>query len=290
MSSSLRDLIAPLDESGFRDLLRARSLMFRRSTGETRFSGLLDWDVLRGVIESGAFPCEKLRVTSKGLSVLPRIYVEMGKVNAVNLAKLLDRGASLIAEPLDAYVPALDTLCKDIRVRIAEKIYAGAIATTGSGGAIKLHYDPEDLIILHLEGSKRWKIHGPPVAAPVGGMPEQPPPQGEPLFDEILRPGDFLFVPAGYWHHCENGPGRSLHVGIFIEPPTGWHAVKGLLPQILAEEIVRVPLTRFDDAAQRAAHEAALKAHLIEKIQQTSVSEMLAEGEKAKASAKPNRY
>src|ERR1700689_431515 len=107
MPSSLQDLIAPLDEGGFRNLLRARSLMFRRGTEETRFSGLLDWDVFRGVIESGAFPSEKLRVTSKGLSVPPRFYLETGKVNAANLAKLLDHGASLIAEPLDPYVPAL---------------------------------------------------------------------------------------------------------------------------------------------------------------------------------------
>jgi ribosomal protein L16 Arg81 hydroxylase len=153
--------------------------------------------------------------------------------------------------------------------------------TTGTGGAFAPHYDPQDLVILQLEGSKRWLIHGPPVAFPVGGMPAQTPPGNAPLFDETLRPGDLLFMPAGYWHHCENGPGRSLHIGIFIEPPKGCHAVKALLPRLLAEEIFRVPLTRFADDAERAAHEAALKTRLVEMIDAMSLAEALRDIEKS---------
>jgi hypothetical protein len=67
-------------------------------------------------------------------------------------------------------------------------------------------------------------------------------------------------------------------------PPTGWHAVKALLPQLLGEEMFRVPLTRFGCTAERAAHEAALKTRLIEKIGQMSVSELAAVATKVKAS------
>jgi ribosomal protein L16 Arg81 hydroxylase len=165
-------------------------------------------------------------------------------------------GASLIAPKLDPHVPSLGALCDDVRARIAEGIQAGAIVTTGTGGALPLHFDSEDLIVLQVEGSKRWKIYSPPVANPVKDMPKPPAPDGLPAFDEVLGPGDFLFLPAGHWHYCENVPGRSLHVGIFFEPPTGWHAVKALMPQLLAEETFRIPFTRLGGESEKRAMSA----------------------------------
>jgi ribosomal protein L16 Arg81 hydroxylase len=94
-----------------------------------------------------------------------------------------------------------------------------AIVTTGSGRALSLHYDAKDLIIMQVEGSKRWRIYGPPVANPVIGMANETPPEGGPLFDTVLQPGDIAFMPAGYWHECDNGPDRSLHVLLLLDPP-----------------------------------------------------------------------
>jgi len=284
---SLADLIAPLDLGGFRDLLRRRVLHFHRGTERNRFAGLIDWAALREAIAGGAFPPEKLRVTNDGRTVDPRLYLRLGKADITSLEKVLESGASLIAEPLESYVPALAALCGDIAKHIPEKIYAGAIATTGAGGAFRLHYDPEDLIILQVEGRKRWKIYGPPVAAPVRGMAKPEPEVAEPYFDETLEPGDLLFVPAGNWHRCENGPGRSLHLGIFIEPPTGFHAVKALVPRLAEREAFRRPLLRFGGEDERAAHEAALKAELIRLIGETSLTDLAFEALKAKPPTKP---
>ncbi|HXC54633.1 MAG TPA: cupin domain-containing protein [Rhizomicrobium sp.] len=287
MISSLQELLAPLTVDAFSGLLRERTLTFRRGAAAERFVGLLDWQTLRGLLESGVFPAEKLRVTHGGRFLLAPIHLTQGKLNLANFAKLLERGISVVAEPLIPYVPPLAALCGDITARLGEEVTACAIATTGSGGAFEMHFDREDLIILQLEGSKRWKVYGPPAPTPVRGMPEVVPPEPvAPLFDEVLRAGDFLFLPAGYWHLCENGPGLSLHAAIAFRPVVGAHAVKALVPLLYAEEIFRVPLTRFDNPGARAAHEAALKARLIAKIEQMSVAEML-EGRKVKTPADP---
>jgi ribosomal protein L16 Arg81 hydroxylase len=281
--SNLHELIAPFTLSEFSEMLRTRSLVFRRGSDEKRFAALLDWDTFRSVVEND-FPTDKLRVTRDGAPILPHIYLERGKVNAKNLAMLLDRGASLVAVPVQAYVPRLEALCAEVTRHVGEKATAGAIATTGRGGAFGVHYDAQDIVILQIAGSKRWKIYDHPLPWPVKGMPKQTPPQSESVFDDTLRPGDFLFVPAGHWHHCENGPELSLHLGIMIEPPTGWHAVKTLLPQVLAEEMFRIPLTRFSSPAEKAAHEAALKRRLIEKVQQISFAQFFTEAETTAAS------
>ena len=268
-------------------MLRTRSLVFRRGSDERKFENLLDWDTFRNAIEND-FPTDKLRVTrDNGTPVLRHFYLEQDKVNTKSLTRLLDHGASLVATPFQHYVPKVAALCSDVSAHVGEKVYAGAIATTGRGGALKIHFDAQDIVILQIAGSKRWKIYDCPVAWPVLGMPEQARPQNDPVFDDVLRPGDFLFLPAGHWHHCENASDRSLHLGIIIEPPTGWHAVKALVREFLADETFRVPLTRLGGPTEKAAYEALLKRRLVEKIEHMSFSKFAAEDEKAQA---PNEW
>ena len=105
----------------------------------------------------------------------------------------------------------------------------------------------------------------PPVGYPIVGMRKPPVPESDPVFDEVLREGDVLLLPGGNWHHCENGPGRSVHVGIFLIPPAPWHAIKALTAGLLEEELYRTPLTRLDETTLLAL-ETEIKQRLREKI------------------------
>ena len=105
-------------------------------------------------------------------------------------------------------------------------------------------------------------------------MPQQqPPPEQTPIFDEVLSAGDFLFVPGGNWHRCENGPGRSVHLGFFFLPPTGWHFMKAALSELVADEVFRKPLTRLSGGAELTAAEADLKRRAIDAIQRLNMRE-----------------
>jgi len=237
------------------------------------------------MIERGEYPrgLGDFRVAKESVTVpaerwLTRDTVSnKNKVDTAKLEQFLADGFSLIITPIDRHVPVLEALCAYIRSQISEQIKVGVIVTAcGSGGAFKIHFDPEDLIILQVEGTKRWMIFGPSVSNPVAGMPKpEPPPQHTPSFDQVLEPGDFLFLPAGTWHHCENGPGRSLHLGFFFIPPTSWHAVKGLTSQLVSEESFRTPLSRLDDEAEFDALEAEVKRSLIEKVKGLDLKEFL---------------
>jgi hypothetical protein len=276
MISSLQDLVAPLTEEEFIALLRERKITFRRSPGVHRFQELLDWDTFYALITSGKIPLAELRVFIHTRLVPQIFYTQNERVDQAKLARLIDRGASLIVSHLDPHVPGLETICQAIKLRVGETIWPAAIVSTGTSGALELHFDYQDNIILQIEGTKLWKIYGSPVCHPMFDMPKQTPPSGEPIFIEMLEPGDFLFVPAGYWHYCENGPGRSLHLGILFQPPAGWDVFNKLTKKLLADEIFRVPLTRLSDAEQLSAHEVALKQRLIEKIERLSLAEFLA--------------
>jgi hypothetical protein len=213
--STLEELVAPLSEAEFLSLLRARKLALLRGPASDRYAGLLNWRMLRGMLERGEHPRNlvHLRLSRDSVKVpLDRWFSKNpgSQGSRVDIAKVeayLAQGFSLCITCIDEHAPHLAALCNDIRARTFEQIKIGVIVTTGKEGAFKLHYDPEDLIILQVEGTKRWKVYGPAVPNPVIGMPPQtPPPEDVPIFDEVLKPGDFLFLPGGNWHRCENGP------------------------------------------------------------------------------------
>jgi ribosomal protein L16 Arg81 hydroxylase len=277
---SLEELVAPLTEKEFLALLRHRKLTLLRGTNADRYSTLLNWDALKRIIECSKYSDNEFCVTKGQMAINPIFYLKDGKVDAAKVESMLAQGASIIMTHVEQKVPSLATLCDNIKSHLSEKITAGVIVTTGAGGALNLHYDPEDIIILQVEGTKRWQIYSPAVANPVKGLPEPLPPKSAPIFDEFLQPGDFLFVPSGNWHQCENGPGRSLHLGIFFVPPNGYHAVKTITSQLLCEEMFRVPLTRLDSPSERAKLEANLIDRLNEKISELKLNGFLAEWNK----------
>ena len=276
MIATLPDLLAPLGEAEFRAILGARQLLHQRGESPDRFNSLIDWEIFRGVLEKGEFARSKLQITRQGTGVLPAIYMSKGKVDPTSLAKVIASGASALMYSVDVHVPALGILCADIRSRIAERISATAIVTTGSGGALKRHFDDVDVVVLQVEGTKRWKIFAPSVVLVVKGTLAQQPPESDSIFDEVLQPGDLLFVPAGYWHQCENGPERSLHVSILFTPPVGLYAVQALVRRLREEDIFRTPLSRLDGEASQAAQFAAIKARLSEEIERLSPADFLA--------------
>lgn len=213
------DLIAPLTPDAISAFWRGRALKLQPRTGENRFAALLDWNALWRLIEDEIIPPEECRVTYGRRIVPPPFYTEQGKFNPERLARLFEQGISMIVVRLETYAPALSALLEDAAscgIRIVE---AGAIVTTGGGGALKTHYDFRDIIILQVEGTKRWRIYGPRVQKPVRATHVKDPPRTPPILDTVLQPGDILFMPAGFWHVCDNGAERSLHLGLFLKPP-----------------------------------------------------------------------
>ena len=130
--------------------------------GSRRFETLLNWETLNHLLDSATLPLSALRVLRELIPIPTNIYVRQGRVDVAALSKLLDQGVSLIFNKLDEHVPALRALCKNLARNTLEPVNAAAIVTSGRGGALECHYDPEDLIILQIAGTKRWQVFNSP--------------------------------------------------------------------------------------------------------------------------------
>ena len=276
MISDLKSLVDPLEQTEFLTQLRERKLTFLPGCGSHRFETLLNWETLNYLLDSATLPLAELRVVRESVPIPTNIYVRQGRVDSAALSKLLDQGVSLVFNMLHEHVPALRRLCKNVARDTLEQIGAAAIVTSGRGGAAECHYDPQDLIILQIAGTKRWQVFNSPIVNPVSGSAARSP-EGPPIFDQVLQPGDLLFLPAKYWHHCENGPHRSLHVSILFTPLNGRHLMNELVSQLSSDETFSRPLTRHSRPEALAEHETALKVCLIEAIQAMSLARFLTE-------------
>jgi hypothetical protein len=213
------DLIAPLTPADISALWRSRELKLQRRTDENRFAALFDWNILWRLIEDGILTPQECRVTYNRHAVPPVFYTDENKLNPERLARLLDQGTSLRVARLHTHVPAISAALRDAATNGIGIISAYCVVTSGCGGALKTHFDPEDLIILQVEGSKRWRIYDPRALEPLRISADEGPPQMPPLIDIVLERGDVLYMPSGYWHLCDNGPARSLHLALLLRPP-----------------------------------------------------------------------
>ena len=253
---------------------RERTVAFVRASEPRRFQTLLDWDELNHLVESGLYPIEELRV-QESMPIPANLYIKQGELDPAAFSSLMDRGAGLTFNRLDKYVPRLSKLCHQIAEQTAEQVTAEAIVTGGTDSA-RQDVNTEDICVLQIAGSKRWELCGPPIVNPLE-LPHRRLHKAPRFSMKSYASGDFLFVPAGCWHRCENGPGRSLHVCIVLEPPCGRDVVDWLTSQLKADETFNGPLTRYADASALASHEAVLKARLIKQVKAWSLAGFLAE-------------
>jgi ribosomal protein L16 Arg81 hydroxylase len=277
--STLAELVSPLTETEFLDLLRRRQLTYRPGSRCDRFAPFVGWAALRNILASGnsAVRTDQIKVTKESLTINPKRWMADGKVDPAKLEKFVADGFSLVMLRVEEHVPALAALCTEIKTRLREGTFVGVIVTSGTGvGAFQVHFDPEDLLILQIEGTKRWQVFGPVVPNPLRAMPKQTLENPQPILDEVLEPGDLLFVPGGYWHHCESGLSTSVHLGIFFFPPAGWHAINEALQRLLSDELFRIPLSRLEGEADFARAEQEIKNRAIEKIKSLQLREFVA--------------
>lgn len=275
--ADLADLVAPLSLDDFAALLAARTPLHLPGTPSdaARFAALLDWDGLVEGVREERFPARALRLYRRQVRMPAMFLRDAMSPRAEIVDKLLATDASIVLNAAERHVPALGRLCSAIARDTRDHISAAAFATTGKGSALELHYDEYDIVVLQVDGAKKWSIYADPVTNPVYGMLYQLPadPDAQPAFDIVLHPGDRLYVPAGWRHCCDTQGGRSLHLGILLYPFTAVRAAELILRGMLETPDDRAPLRFGDDDA--AATEAALRRRLMERIDAMPLDELV---------------
>ncbi|MBO0653575.1 cupin-like domain-containing protein [Streptomyces triculaminicus] len=254
-----------------------------RSNGIT-FSAPLTWDDLNEIVAAHRLEPPRMRLSRDGGAVPAAAYsilrtnrrgVSWYQPQPAEFHARLAEGASLVIDAIDQIHPpvreAAAGLERFFRTPVQVNAYASWTAEEGFG----THWDDHDVVVLQLEGSKRWKIYGPTRQAPAWRDVEVPEaPTGEPITDIVLTPGDMLYLPRGWWHAVSADQGTaSLHLTFGLAAQTGAEFLGWLCDDLRASTTVRADVPRFGTPEERRDYLAAVRKEVLAALEDPRVLE-----------------
>lgn len=288
-SAALRDFFHPLDPAE----IAAAVAETRRLVGTTErasaFARLLPWTTLGTLITAEALRKGHVTIARQGRTLpLEMVGVGAGGLAPEAVQALCNQGASLVLNQVDKQVPAIAAMNAMIERYLRCDTHTNAYASFNCESAFKAHFDGHDVLILQLQGRKRWWCYGQKVRFPLKGqtfstLDDLPPPQWE----GVLEPGDMLYIPRGDVHRAMVDGPQSLHLTVTMVPPTGADVLKRLGQKLLQEEIGRAYLPVLGDADDRAAHQAALRAAFHRLVDSFDIDAFHAEADRDRAPCRP---
>lgn len=156
-------------------------------------------------------------------NLLTEEYTDIGvrrrRIRRDALYRYLADDASLVLNRIDLYSPAVSDICLQVSRFARAQASANAYVSFGREPATDIHWDRHDIFAVQLLGEKRWLLYEPTFPLPLNSQAstykksEAPP---TPAMDIVLRAGDVLYLPRGWWHRVspvENQPTFHLAVG-----------------------------------------------------------------------------
>ncbi|PQM44699.1 cupin domain-containing protein [Mycobacterium talmoniae] len=165
-------------------------------------------------------------------------------------------GYTIVLNALDGYVRTLGALSHAIEAELNFPTRVNGYVTPPEARGFVPHYDPHDVVVLQIHGSKLWHVSTGEPVAPHQMLGRDMTPTLESPTELRLEAGDVLYLPRGLVHGAETQSEQSVHLTVGIHAPT----VLTLLTHVLHALSVRddrvnarLPPRHLDDADVRAS-------------------------------------
>lgn len=157
-----------------------------------------------------------------------------GRVDLPRLLQRFDEGASLVVSQFHETHPPLADFCRGLERLFLHAVQSNIYLTPPAAQGFRTHFDTHDVLILQVEGRKRWRVwDGERIERPTRRTPwpGNMDPIGEPNI-VMMEPGDSLYIPRGVMHDAATEPGeRSLHATIGFMEASWAQAIRMLLDE-----------------------------------------------------------
>jgi len=228
-SLSLEDLISPTSLDDFFDSIWERSLLILRRNKPEYYCSLMtltDFDrCLQAAIDS---PSEMLQVIAPPDSGRKSKFTTASGISRDRLYEAYLSGNSIRLINAEKYWPPMDLLLASMRESFAGQVGAHVFLTPPGSQGFALHFDPVDVFILQLAGSKRWHVweptHVQPMAIPISEkylhklIEKCEEDKLTPCEEVLLGAGDMMYLPRGFYHKAVAQDELSLHVTLYVRP------------------------------------------------------------------------
>jgi hypothetical protein len=189
----------------------------------------------------------------------------------------LRSGATIVVDAIDEMSASIGTLAERLEWDLRENIQVNAYAGWRTARGFDVHWDDHDVIILQVAGHKDWKIFGSTRNSPLYRDVEAAEKPSTPIWEETLGPGDFLYIPRGWWHVATPKNEPSLHLTFGISNCTGLDYFGWILDRLRAHDAFRQDVPRFRSEAELFEHQQVLHDLARSELSRSDLAAFLAE-------------
>jgi hypothetical protein len=219
-------------------------LLTRAEETGNSFTDLLDLAAIDELLSRRGLRTPFLRIAKDGAVVDPKQFTTSGgagaeiadQVSSDAVLRLFADGSTVVLQGLHRLWPPLIEFADQLAADLGHPTQVNAYITPPSSRGFSPHYDVHDVFVLQVAGEKHWTIHEPVLRDPLRTQPwadraaeVAAAAEREPVIDEVLRPGDALYLPRGYLHSATALGEISAHLTIGVHPVTRWSAAESAL-------------------------------------------------------------
>lgn len=256
--------------------------------GTADTAGLFSWDDFNRIIATQRLEPPRLRLSADGEMVpLHRYAIPTTNRRAVTWSRIqpadfhaqLKDGASLVLDAVEKIHPAVGMAAEGLERFLGTSVQANAYASWTDREGFGLHWDDHDVVVVQVHGSKRWRLYGSTREAPTFRDVESPEsPEGDPVADIVLAPGDVLYLPRGWWHAVTADQGtESLHLTFGMVPHTGADLMLWVVDQLRSSLALRKDIPRFASLPEQSDFIEAVRREVLDMMADPRLVERWAE-------------
>lgn len=146
---------------------------------------------------------------------------------------IIENGGSMVLNRFEKSSTYVAKICREISEFCGYATVGNAYATKGGTGTFGKHWDSHCVFAVQLIGMKRWSVFRPTFDLPIAGQLSKKwlmTSDSEIVFDGVLKAGDILYIPRGWWHEVNPIEGQpSLHIAVGIHTPKIFEYIKWIL-------------------------------------------------------------
>lgn len=292
MIAGLADLVAPHDPARLLDALAGKRWLKLRTDQAAGFGKLVPWSAFNSWITLDGHARGVVRLLRAGRETPLELFSTRGadgrrRLLPDALQTLCSQGLSiqiLETEQLGMRIAAvLASIERELRIDTS----ANAYASFARDGALPAHSDDHDVLVLQIDGAKRWTGYGRREVHPIGGGAAPAAATRDPDWEERLEPGDLLYLPRGEIHRADVEGGRSLHLTIGLRPAQGRDTLAWLMERSVAEQVFREDLPASEPPRRRATRQRRLREALHRLTDTLDLDVMNADKDRGRAPFRP---
>lgn len=265
MSMTLAELLAPVTpEQFFAEYYDRKPLHVRGAAA--KFAHVLSWRQINRLLDmTHVWSAQSLKLVMDGTPIpaeqyctraLSRDNDQVMQPVAARLRDWVGRGASVVMNDVDSLTPGLAAVSGALEGAGLGKAQGNVYISWQSHKAFPAHFDTHDVWAVQVEGEKTWNLWEGraewPIAHPAFrnlGQAHHEQAKGKLREKVLLRPGDLLYLPRGWYHDALAEAPASVHIAYGVHAPLGMDLLNILHERAMYDAEFRKPLPRQDGSA-----------------------------------------